>query len=255
VFALELVDEVVDETVVEILTTQVSITSSRLDLEDTLLNGQEGDIEGSSTEIEDEHVSLTLNLLVETVGNGGSGLVDDSENVEAGNQTSILGSLTLRVGEVGRDSHDSVVDGSTQVCLRGLSHLDQDHGGDFLRGELLLLALELDLDDGLSGTVDDGEGEVLHISLDLWVCELATDKTLCIEDSVGRVHGDLVLGGITDQTLGIGEGNEGRGGSVALVVGIMISMSVIAEDTHAGVGGTQIDQASSYGTLSIHPAN
>jgi hypothetical protein len=40
VLALELLGEVVDETVIEILTSQVSVTSSGLDLEDTILNGE-----------------------------------------------------------------------------------------------------------------------------------------------------------------------------------------------------------------------
>jgi len=126
--SLELIHEVVNETVVEILTTQVSITGSGFDFEDTLLDGQERDIESSSSEIEDENVSLTLNLLVETIGNGsGSGLVDDSENIQTGNETSIFCGLTLRIGEVGGDGNDGVVNSSTKVCLCGLSHLDQDH--------------------------------------------------------------------------------------------------------------------------------
>jgi hypothetical protein len=84
---------VVDETVIEILTTQVSVTSGRLDLEDTLLDSQERYIERATAEIEDENVAFTLSLLVQTVGNGSGGrLVDDTENVETGNQTSILGS-------------------------------------------------------------------------------------------------------------------------------------------------------------------
>ena len=60
VLALELLDEVVDETVVEVFTTKVGVTSGGLDLEDTLLDGQERDIEGTSTEIEDENVAFAL---------------------------------------------------------------------------------------------------------------------------------------------------------------------------------------------------
>ena len=56
--ALELVAEVVDETVVEVLTTKVSVTGSGLDLEDTLLDSEEQNIESSSPEIEDEDVAL-----------------------------------------------------------------------------------------------------------------------------------------------------------------------------------------------------
>ena len=219
-FPFELQHEVVDETVVEVLATQMGVTGSRLDLEDTLLNGQERHIEGTTTKIEDEDVALALDLLVETIGDGGgSRLVDDAEDVEAGNETSVLGGLTLGVVEVGRDGDDGVVDGAAQVGLGSLAHLGQDHGGDLLGGEDLGLALELDLDDGLATTVDDLEGEVLHVGLDLSIAELAADQTLGVEDGVVGVHGDLVLGGITDQTLGVGEGNERGGGAVALVIG------------------------------------
>jgi len=39
--------------------------------------------------------------------------------------------------------------------------------------------------------------------LDFLISELATDETLSIEDSVVRVHSDLILGGISDKTFGI----------------------------------------------------
>jgi hypothetical protein len=209
---------VVDQAVVEILTTQVSVTSGGLDLEDTLLNGQKGDIESTTTQIEDQDVALTLGLLVKTVGDSGSGgLVDDTENVETGDETGVLGSLTLRVVEVGGDGDDGVGNGATKVRLGGLTHLDEDHGGDLFGGEGLALALVLNLDVGLASLVDDLEGEVLHISLNLLVAELAADQTLGVEDRVGRVHGDLVLGGISDQTLGICESNERGSGAVTLV--------------------------------------
>ena len=241
VLALELVDEVVDETVVEVLTTQVSVTSSGLDLEDTLLNGEERDIEGTTTKIEDQDVALTLDLLVKTVGNGGSGgLVDDTEDVETGDETGILGSLTLGVVEVGRDSDDSVVDGATEVSLSGLTHLDQDHSRNLLGGELLGLTLELNLDDGLGSLLNDLERPVLHIGLDLGVVKTATNETLGVEDSVVGVHGDLVLGGITNETLSVGETDERGSGAVTLVVGDDLN-AVITEDTHTGVGGSQVD--------------
>ncbi|GKT87097.1 NAD-specific glutamate dehydrogenase [Colletotrichum tofieldiae] len=160
VLALELVDEVVDEAVVEVLTTQVGVTSGGLDLEDALLNGQEGHIEGTTTEIEDENVALALGLLVQAVRDGGGGgLVDDAQHVEAGNETGVLGSLTLGVVEVGGDSDDGVVDLATEESLGSLAHLDQDHGRDLLGRERLGLALELDLDVGLAVLVDHLERE------------------------------------------------------------------------------------------------
>ncbi|PKS06781.1 hypothetical protein jhhlp_006855 [Lomentospora prolificans] len=207
VLALELVDEVLHQAVVHIFTTKMSVTSGSLDLEDTVLDGEEGDIESTTTKIEDEDVALTLVLLVETVGNGGrGGLVNDTEDIETGNETGILGSLTLRVVEVGGYSDDSLGNGGTEVALGSLSHLGEDHSGNLLGSELLGLALELDLDDRLATLVVlDSEGEVLHVSLDLGVVELASNKTLGIEDCVLGVHSDLVLGRVSDETLSVGE--------------------------------------------------
>ena len=245
VLTLEFVSEVSDQTVVKVFTTQVSVTSSGLDLKDTLLDGKERNIESTTTKIEDQDVALASDLLVKTVGNGsGSGLVDDTEDVETGNETGVLGSLTLGVVEVGGDSDDGVVDGATEVSLSSLAHLGQDHGGDLLGGEGLGLALELNLNDRLASLVNDLEGEVLHVSLNLRVGELAADQTLGVENGVGRVHSDLILGGITNQTLGVGEGNEGGSGAVTLVVGNDIA-SVFTEDTDARVRRTQVDTDSS----------
>ena len=213
---LELIDKVVHQAVVEILATQMSVTGSTLDFEDTLLNGQQGNIKGPSAQIEDEHVSLTLSLLVETVGNGCCGrLVDDTENVEASNETGIFSGLTLRIVEVCWDSDDGVVHGSTQVRFSGLPHLRQDHRGDLLWCERLDFALELHIDNRLGSLLDNLEGEMLHVGLDLRVCELSADETLCIENCVDRIHGDLILGRIANQALGVGEGNEGRGGTIS----------------------------------------
>ena len=57
-FPLELLLEVLQEVVVEVLTTKVSVTSGGLDGEDTTSDVKEGDIESSTAEVEDEDVLL-----------------------------------------------------------------------------------------------------------------------------------------------------------------------------------------------------
>jgi len=113
----------------------MGITGSGLDLENALFDREERHIESSSSKIEDEDVSLTDDLFVESVSDGSSrGFVDDAEDVHARNGSSILGRLTLRVVKVRRDGNDSVVDSSAKVGFSGLLHLEEDHGGDFFRG-------------------------------------------------------------------------------------------------------------------------
>ena len=70
---------------------------------------------------------------------------------------------------------------------------------------MLRLTAVLNLNGGLATLADDLEGEVLDVGLHLGVIEFATDETLRIEDSVVGVHSDLVLRGITNETLGVGE--------------------------------------------------
>lgn len=134
--------------------------------------------------------------------------------------STIGGGRTLGIVEVGGASDDGILDGAANVSLSGLLHLGEDHGGDFLGTEGLGLTLVANLD---GGTVvvhaDDAEGPVLHIILDLGVRETTPDHTLGIEDGVLGVHGDLVLGGITNQTLRVSEGDVGGGSTVTLIIG------------------------------------
>jgi hypothetical protein len=87
---------VVDKAVVKVFTTEVGVTGSSLNLEDALLNSQEGYIEGSSTQIENQYIPLTQDFLVQSICNGGgSRLIDDMQNIETRNCVSILCGLML----------------------------------------------------------------------------------------------------------------------------------------------------------------
>lgn len=48
---------------------------------------------------------------------------------------------------------------------------------------------------------------MLHVGLDGRLVELPANQSFGVEDGVGGVHGHLVLGGISDETLLIREGN------------------------------------------------
>merc|ERR550532_1977593 len=152
VLALELVDKMVDHPIVKVLASKMGVSGSGLDLEDALLDGKDGHIEGAASKIEDEHIAFSGSfLLVQSVCDGGSGgLVDDTENVEASDNTRVLGSLPLGVVKVGRDGDDGILNLCTKISLSSLLHLGEDHGGDLLGSESLGLVLVLDLELGLS---------------------------------------------------------------------------------------------------------
>lgn len=93
-------DEVLHNPVVEIFTTEMGVTGGGQDLEDTVVDGEERDIEGSSSEIVDDDLGLST-LFVKSVGDSGGGrLVDDTEDSQTGDSAGVLGRLTLSVVEV-----------------------------------------------------------------------------------------------------------------------------------------------------------
>jgi len=244
-----LLEDVLGNDVINILTTKTSITTSSLDLEDTIVNLEDGNIEGTTTKIED-HDGLSLSvdvdgLAVKTISEGSSGrLVDDTKNLETSNLTSNLGSSTLRIVEVSRDSDDSLGDGETEVSLSSLLQVTENHGRDLFRSKDLITFLSGDLDTDLtraSLTLNDGVRVTLDIIGDTVVIKAETDETLHIVDSVLGVTSSLELSSHTNGTLAVStEGDVRRGGHVTTLVGDDGNLAV-APERNAGVGGTKIN--------------
>ena len=118
--------------------------------------------------------------------------------------------------------------------------------------KFLFLAAVFDTDIGFATFAEALEWKVLKIRLNFGIVEFATDKTFYVKDTiiqvlgetnkekeidqrVVRVHGNLVLCGITDQTLIIGEGDVGRSCSISLVV-CNDFYTIILPYTHATKG-------------------
>lgn len=170
--------EVIKEVGIEILATQMGVTSGGLDGENTTLDVQKGHIEGTATKIVDEDIPLLLRLSgAETVGDSSGGrLVDDTENVQASDGTGVLGGLTLVVVEVGGHCDDGLLNLLAELGLSNFLHLllnllvlfsrqkkymllylDENHSRDLLGRKLLALTEVLDLDEGAAALVNDLE--------------------------------------------------------------------------------------------------
>ena len=94
---LVLLNEVINDTVVEIFTTKVGITISSQCFEDTDIHEKEKDIKDTSIKVINDNLWFTT-LLAKAICNGGSSrLVDNTKNLEASNSDSILGCLMLIV--------------------------------------------------------------------------------------------------------------------------------------------------------------
>ena len=85
----------VDDLLVEIITSEVGVAIGGLHFEHTAAELEDGDIEGTATEVIDSDLHVLV-LLVKTIGESCCGrLVDDSLDIETCDLAGFLGCLTL----------------------------------------------------------------------------------------------------------------------------------------------------------------
>ena len=77
---LERLNEVVSDSLVEVFTSKVCVSRCCEHLEDSIVDSQDGNIESSTAEVENNDILLFL--LIKPVGNGSCGrLINDSEDI------------------------------------------------------------------------------------------------------------------------------------------------------------------------------
>jgi hypothetical protein len=240
---LELGDDVVDDALVEVFTTQegVAVGGQHLELLLAVDVGDldDGHVEGAAAQVVHGDLAVALFLLVQAEGQGRSGgLVDDALDFQAGDAAGVLGGLALGVVEVGRHGDDGFGDRLAQVVLGGLLHLAQDVG--LTCWAEIFLAAHLHPGVAVVGG-HDGVGHQVDVLLHFLLGELAADQAL---DGVQRVLGvghGLALGGRADQHFTVFlVGHDGRRGARTFAVLDHLG-GVAFHDGHAAVGGAQVD--------------
>ena len=233
---LEGVGQVINDHLVEVVTTQVGITGGGEHLEDTVAHLEDGHVEGAAAQVEDQ--DFLVALLVQAVGQGRrGGLVDDAQHLEASDLAGVLGGLALGVVEVGGNGDHRLGHGLAEVLAGVFGQLAQHLSADFLRGELLVedRALDLDVGAGLLDAVAHFLGLFVHL------VHPASDETLDGIEGVLRVHHRLALGDLTHQLiLVLGVCHHGGRGAEALSIGDHGGLAAL-HDRHAAVGGAKVD--------------
>ncbi len=177
VFAVDLVEFVgdpVDDDIVPILAAEAVVAVAGDHADVVILDAHDRDVEGAAAEIEDEDRLVGIEL-VEAVGERGGGrLVDDLEDVEAGELPGVEGGGALGVVEIGRNGDDGVGDLRAEVFLGVVLELLDDDRGELLGGIDVLVELAVKLALALAhlalDEIDDffrlGDGVLLGVGAD-----------------------------------------------------------------------------------------
>ena len=215
VFGFECLGHIVDQHVVEIVTAQVRIAIGRFHFEHAVAQLQDRNIERTAAQVEDGDLHI-LAFLIQTVSQrSGRRLVDDTPHLQARDLTGLLRSLTLRIGEIGRNGDYRFRNLLPQVILGRLLHFLQNDRRNLLRR--ILAAVDIH-----TRRIVIAANHLIRRTLDL-LCHLIVSfahKTFDREDRTLGVRNRLTFGRIADLTLAVvGERDDRRSSPVSFGIG------------------------------------
>ena len=241
--ALELLDQVVDDPLVEVLATQEGIAVGREHLELLLAvhlgNLDDRDVEGAAAQVVNRDLAVLRAGLVHAEGQRRRRrFVDDALHFQTGDTPGVLGRLPLAVVEVGRHRDHRFGNRVAEIILGGLLHLHQEPRRDFRWGHFLAMRLDPRI---AIVVLDDLVGHEVDVLLHFRLAETAADQALDREQGVARVGDRLALGRLADGDFTVLQEGDDRGrGPVAFAVLNHPGLATL-HNRHAGVGGAQVD--------------
>ena len=194
---LEFGRQPLDDAVVEIVAAQVRVAVGGFHFDDAVADFEHGDVECAAAEV--VHRNRLVLLLVEPVcERRRSRLVDDAQDVEAGDLPGVFRRLALCVVEICRDGDDCVRHRLAEVGLSRLLQLLQHDCRDFRRR--MLFGPRFDPRVAV-GRADDGVRHARTFARDFLV--LPAHEALDREHRVFRVGDGLTLRDLADQTFAV----------------------------------------------------
>ena len=139
--------------------------------------------------------------LIKAIGQGCCGwLVDDTQNLKAGNLAGILGGLALGVVKISRNRNHRLGNTFAQVTFRGFFHLLQNKSGNLARAVLFSLGF-------YPGVTALGLGDCVRHHFDVFlrgfIVKPAANQALDCKKRVFRVGDSLAFCRLTNQTLAL----------------------------------------------------
>ena len=197
----ELGDDVVDEALVEVFTTQegVAVGCQYFELFVAVEVGDfdDGNIEGTAAQVIYGYFAVFVVAFVHTECQSGCGrLVDDAFYVQTGDAACVFGGLTLAVVEIGRNGNHGFGYFFAQIRFGGFFHFTQDFCGNLRRRQLFALRFHPCV--AVVG-FDDFERHGFDVALDFFVFKFMTDQTFDSVDGVFSVGYGLAFGRCADE--------------------------------------------------------
>ena len=235
--ALELVSQPVHDTLVPVIAAQVGIAVGGLHLKDALADLKDGDIEGAAAKVEDQN-RLRLFLVQPVRQAGRRGLVDNTQHLQPGDLTGVLGGRALGVVEVCRHSNDGLAHRLPQIGLGVRLHFLQDHRRELFRGERFPGRRQAHHGHPVAALLHL-VGDHLALGLDFGVPP--PHESFDGVNGILRVEDGLPFGHLPHEAFpSLGEGHHGGRQAAALRVGDHLRLTT-DDDGDDRVGRTQID--------------